>query len=497
MLHPNRRSGQPGRFGGQPRTMGPWPHFLAGWYGWAWPNLLIEDGGPTLLGRIATSATANPTPSPTAHLAGHAGASRYLVSRPSLNASLTPSAHRREVGRNLVLDLIGAIGVGVSLALVVSLLPTIARRGGLEPIGLAALAAAPFIANLLGAFAGRFGPRSTRQLALLRASGASSLLVLFILPTPPVMIVAGVVFWISLSFSNPFQLRMWGVMYPARLRGRIVGTLGTGRSAAMAAAALAGGVIADQVGGPAVVALGGLIGAVCAIAYVGLRAPAAAEPPRFSARDSVRVLRDRPVLARITLAQGFYGGGLVAAIPLYALVYVDRLDLSLGEVGVIGVLAAVSTTVSFMIWGVVVDRRGSIFALRIGSVFGLASLLIYAFAPNVAFLWAAAVAGGAAAASIDIGWTAIVSEHTSLASRSAAIAGMNALTGARGIAAAFLMSALLQLGILDVTGGLIVCSVATGIGVILYARTDVTAVAATPAVLNPTPATVRPGSAAA
>ena len=70
-----------------------------------WPNLLIEDGGPTQSGRIAP-ATAIPTPSPTAHLAGHAGDSRYVVSRPSLS----PSAHRREVGRNLALDLTGAVG---------------------------------------------------------------------------------------------------------------------------------------------------------------------------------------------------------------------------------------------------------------------------------------------------------------------------------------------------------------------------------------------------
>ena len=277
---------------------------------------------------------------------------------------LSPSAHRREVGRNLALDLTGAVGAGVSLALVVSLLPTIARRGGLDPIGLAALAAAPFIANLLGAFAGRVGPRSARQLAAIRVVGAASLLPLFVLPTPPVMVAAGIVFWVSLSLSSPFQLRLWGAMYPARLRGRIVGSLGMGRSAAMAIASLAGGVIADRIGGPAVVALGGLLGAACAIAYTGLRAPAAAEPPRFSARDSLRSIRGRPVLARITLAQGFYGGGLVAAIPLYALVYVDRLDLSLGDVGLIGVLAAVSTTVSFLVWGEVVDRAGSIVALR-------------------------------------------------------------------------------------------------------------------------------------
>ena len=95
--------------------------------------------------------------------------------RPSLRSS---TLRQRAVGRNLALDTIASVGVGVTVALVTTLLPTIARRGGLDPIGLAALAAAPFIANLLGAFAGRVGPRSRRQLALMRAAGAASLLVL-------------------------------------------------------------------------------------------------------------------------------------------------------------------------------------------------------------------------------------------------------------------------------------------------------------------------------
>ena len=72
--------------------------------------------------------------------------------------SLLSTASRRTIGRNLALDLVVAVGMGVTMALVSSILPTVARRGGLAPIGLSALAAAPFVANLLGAFAGRFGP---------------------------------------------------------------------------------------------------------------------------------------------------------------------------------------------------------------------------------------------------------------------------------------------------------------------------------------------------
>jgi DHA1 family inner membrane transport protein len=408
-----------------------------------------------------------------------------------LRPSIFNSATRRAIGRNLALDLVVAIGMGVTLALVNAILPTVARRGGLEPIGLSALAAAPFIANLLGAFAGRLGPRSTAQLALTRGLGAASLLVLFFVTTPPVMVAVAVVFWLSLSFGGPFHLRLWGAMYPARLRGRVVGVLGMGRAAAGALAAFGGGVLADRIGGERAVAVAGLIGVVCAVGYVGLRAATAERPVPFSARDSVRALRERPFLGRIALAQGFYGGGLIAAAPLYALVHVDRLDLTLSDVGVIGILAAIATTVAFPIWGVVADRHGALTTLRLGSAIGLLSLVGYALASSVAVLWAAAIAAGIGSASIDTGIAAAVSDHTPLSTRAAAMAGWNALTGARGIVAAFLMSTLLQLGIVDVRAGLLLCAATSGAGVLLFVR------AGRHAMGRPEPARVPDGAAVA
>ena len=66
---------------------------------------------------------------------------------------------------------------------------------------------------------------------------------------------------------------------------------------------------------------------MCALGYAGLRAPDRRAPAVFSPRDSFRALRS-PHPHRVALAQGFYGGGLIAAAPLYAIVNVDRLDLS-------------------------------------------------------------------------------------------------------------------------------------------------------------------------
>ena len=260
--------------------------------------------------------------------------------------------------------------------------------------------------------------------------------------------------------------------------------IGTGRAAAGALAALAGGLLADRSAGRRPSRSAGLIGVACAVAYAGLRAQAAGDLPRFSARDSIRALRERPVLGRVALAQGFYGGGLIAALPLYALVYVDRLDLSLSDVGIIGILAAAATTVSFLAWGMVADRFGAMVAMRIGTAIGSRGPARCTRSPRTSsLLWLAAVAAGAASASIDVGMAGVVSDHTRCRRAPPAMAGWNAITGARGIVAAFLMSALLQAGIVDVTTGLLICAVSTAIGVALYVRTGTDAEAATSPVM--------------
>jgi MFS family permease len=374
----------------------------------------------------------------------------------------------RPISRSLSLDLVASIGHGATGALVSTLLPTIARRGGLEPLGLALLSAAPFMTNLLSVFAGRIGPQTARQFALLRAIGAGSLVLMVFVPHAAVIVAVAFLFWISASFSTPFQLRLWGATYPGHLRGRVLGVLGTGRAAATAVAALTGGVLADRLGGPTAVGLAGLFGAICALAYAGFRASQAIAPLAYTARESIQAMRDRPMLQRVALAQGFFGGGFIAAGPLFALVYVDRLDLSLSDVGVLGVLGAGATTFSFLVWGTVADRFDPLAAMRWGSILGLVGLLVYALAPGYALLLPAALAIGISNSSIEVGVSGVISDHTPLVSRAAAMSGWNAITGARGLVAPFFMSALVQFGIVSVTVGLLLCAAASATGVALF-----------------------------
>jgi MFS family permease len=372
--------------------------------------------------------------------------------------------------RNLALDLTAAVGVGVTFSLVTALLAPIGRRAGMDPLGLAMLGAAPFIANALGMLAGRWGARSQRQLAAIRATGAVLIVSLVLAPVPIAMIGAAFAYWITMSFGMPFQARLWGEIYPSRLRGRLLGLIGTARGGAGAIAVFVAGLVAVSIGDVPALALVGVVGVMTAVAWVHMRAPNAADPPKFSARGSLRLIRDNTTLKNTLLAQGFYGGGLIAAMPLYALVQVDRLHLSLAEVGFIGLLAAASNTISYLGWGMLTDRRGGPVVLGVASAFGLVSLAAWAVAPQVAVLYVAAIAGGVAGAGIDLGLQSAMITGVPTEERGAVMAGWNALTGIRGAAAPFIATGLVQAGVLSVTGALVACAIVTAIGVALYSR---------------------------
>ncbi|MFO1541561.1 MAG: MFS transporter [Chloroflexota bacterium] len=365
-------------------------------------------------------------------------------------------------------DVAGALGMGITMALVSGLLPGAARKAGIDPVGLAVIAAAPFLANRLGVYAGRTGPWSTRGFALLRAGGALLLVLLVVLPVPGS--IAGIVlgYWLTIAFGIPIQHRIWGAIYPVATRGRYLGFVIAGRTAAGGVAALVGGLLADRIGGFGAIAIAGCAGALCALVTAGIRAPLPAGAGSFSVRETWRAYRDVPALRRVGWAQGFYGGGLIAAGPLYALVQVDRLGLSLAQIGTIAVVGSIAATGSGLAWGRISDRRGGLAIIQVGTVLGALSLLCYAFAPSLVVLWLAAILVGLANAAMETGWPSLVADHTSLADRAKAVAGLNALTGARGLIAPFIGPVLVQAGVLSVTTAIVLCSVATAFGAFLY-----------------------------
>ncbi len=370
--------------------------------------------------------------------------------------------------RNLAIDIGVNAGAGLTMSLVGVILPVVARREGVDALGLAVLATTGFVANILTLFAGRIGVRSPRGIVVLRAIGGACLVLMLPFPAPATLALLVLVFWLSISMVFPYQVRLWGAIYPTGARGRLVGLVGTGRAATAAIAALAGGALADRIGGLEVIALGGLAGMALGALAWGYRVPGTTSEAPYDFRRSLRALNASPRLRRITVAQGFQGAGFVTAAPLFAFVHVDRLQLSLSEVGFLGILAAGATTLACLPWGGMVDRRGGLRVFRLGSFGAVVALILYAWAPGYPALCAAAIATGICNASVEMATQAVISESVPAAERTAAMAGWSAVLGIRGVISPFIGTTLLTLGIVDVAGGIAIAATFAAVGVLLF-----------------------------
>ena len=370
--------------------------------------------------------------------------------------------------RNLSLDLSAAMGLGATLAVVGALLPSAARREGMDSIGLAGLAALPFLASLLSLLAGRIGPRTPRGLAILRAAGSAGLLLVIIAPQPLPIALAMFGFWAAMSLGAPMQQRLWAGMYPSSDRGRLLGIVGSGRSLAAMVVLLAVSAVATGSGWLPIVALVALVGVGTAVATSRLSLPPEDVAQSFSAAGSIATVLRRPMLRRITMAQLVFGAGLVAAPALIAMVQIDRLGLAMEDVALAGLIGAAATTTMFGLWGRVAGRTGPLVTMTAGTLLGTLSMAAFAFAPDLAAVLAASAVLGAAGAAIDVSWPLLIADHAAHAEQAAAAAGLGAIMGLRGLIMPFIIVAPIQVGLMDSTGGLILCVLATGAGAAIY-----------------------------
>ena len=366
-------------------------------------------------------------------------------------------------------DLASAIGIGAVMAVVGALLPAAARQQGLGALGLALLAALPFAANLLSLLAGRIGPRTPAQLALLRMAGASALVLVALMPHPAVIALATFAFWASFVLGVPLQQRLWSGMYPASERGRLIGIVGTGRFTAATAALLIATLFAGGAHDGLILIAIAFVGAIAATATARLRPPDDEPIAPFSVAESLRSIGRHKVLQRLTLAQLFFGAGLVASPPLIAMVYVDRLALTLDEVALAGLVLFATRAVAVGPWGRLAVRVGGLRTAAIGSGFAVAGLLGFAAAGELSMVLLASAAIGAAGAAIEVAWPVVIAENAEPEAQAAAAAGLTAIMGARGLIVPFVMMAPIALGLISVTAGLVIAASVTLAGAVLYA----------------------------
>ncbi len=372
--------------------------------------------------------------------------------------------------RNLALDLSSAVGLGSTMAVVGVLLPSVARREGLDTMGLAALAALPFLASLMTLFAGRIGPRSPARMSLLRSLGALGLLFVLIAPDPLFIALAIFGFWIAFSLGSPLQQRIWATIYPSADRGRMLGYVGTSRSLAGMLALSAIAIVAAAHGFGAIVAVVAVVGAICSLAVSRMAVPGIEVDHRFSALDSIRSVTGQPMLRSITAAQLLFGAGFVAAPALIAMVHVDRLGLGVDEIALAGLVSYGSTAVTFSLWGRLACRAGALVTISSGTLIGVVAMTLFALAPTFPLVLLATVLLGAAGAAVDTSWPLLIADHAPADRQGEVAAGLNSIMGFRGLLVPFLVMAPIRAGITDETGGLLIAALCMVAGAVLYAR---------------------------
>jgi MFS family permease len=392
------------------------------------------------------------------------------------------SSRRATVVHNLVVDLVAATGFGIAVAVIAGLLPSIARQSGLEPIGLAALSAAPYAANVIAVVSGRMRLHRPADVVVVRVVTYLPAILMLVLP-PAGWLIVVLIFWIGNSVATPLQIRLWGLIYPDHVRGRMVSIIRTGQAAAIGVTVVVGGALADRVGGPVVAAAAGLIATALALSYLRLRLSSAARevepPPRYTIAEAVDALSASVRLRRLVVAQGVWGVGTIAAAPLYPLVLVDSLHLPLSEIGALGLIGSVVTTVSYLGWGVLSDRRGGVTVLVVGACLAAPAPILCVQAMGttggtaLAILVAAGILGGLAGAANDIGQIWAISDMTTIAERRMVLAGWASVTGIRGMAAPLVSATLVQAGIVDVRFALVGCAMVQVVGLLLFIRTAI------------------------
>jgi predicted MFS family arabinose efflux permease len=318
--------------------------------------------------------------------------------------------------------------------------------------------------------AGKIGPRTPQRLALLRATGAGALALVFFIPGPLVILFATFVFWATFALGQPLQQRLWSMMYPSDRRGKLLGIVGTGRFAAGTLALLAVTLLIDSSAGRFVIMAVAIVATISAFAIGGVKLPPTEPQRSFGIAEALRILREQPVLRRVTLAQILYGAGIVSAGPLIAMVYVDRLGLGMSDIALAGLTVYAATALAFGPAGRFANRIGGLRAIALGSLLSGASLVIFAVAPSLVGVLIAAVVLGISSAAVNVSWPLILAEHASLEQQASVAAGMATIMGARGLVAPFLLMLPISAGLLGVTEGLIICVALSSAGALIYAQ---------------------------
>jgi MFS family permease len=319
-----------------------------------------------------------------------------------LMGELSPS-----VRHNRNADFYAAAFFGVFVS-ILPFIPVVLRRLGASAEWIAFYNAQPFLGYLFVPLSAMLMPRQRGlkwyATVFWLLSRGSFLLVAFITRWE-MLIGLTLVFWICETFPLPVYTRMMQAIFPAGVRGRVMAFVRVGLSLVNLAMTPLAGWLLDAAGYRVLFPIGSVCAVLATFLFLRLRFNDEDVPPNpaSSAASLWRLLGEDGRFAVYLGGLTLFGFGFLSGTALQALVQVDRLQLSYGEIGALGVVHSVFFLLGYLVLGRLLDRFGGAHTLRWVFVIGAAVPLSYLFATSGWMLAPAFAAMGLVNAGMDLG----------------------------------------------------------------------------------------------
>lgn len=351
---------------------------------------------------------------------------------------------------NLRIDAAAALIFGMFYAGAISFLPVVLRRMGASSDMLALYVAQNYLGSLLASFSvllmrGR-SPKAF-GLAFWLISRSLFLLAAFVTNAAWMLVLTGF-FWLFEAFPSPAYTRIIQAIYPNPYRGRALGIVRVGMVLAMIVATPLAGWALDRYGHRLILPIASALGVIATLIFARIRVDGLVHnPPAGQSLGSIwGILAHDRRFALYMFGFSVYGLGFLVGMPLFAIVQVDRLQLSYTALGYLGLLQSLFWLAGNLVWGRLIDTRGGVWVLRANVGIAIILPLSYIWAANAWMLIPAFIAQGIIAAGIDLG---IISTGIELADpeRVAEYSALQAtIIGVRGMLGPFIGAALVGAG---------------------------------------------------
>ena len=205
----------------------------------------------------------------------------------------------------------------------------------------------------------------------------------------------------------------------------------------------------DVYGHRVVLPIAAICGIMSALIFGGMQIDEKSLPPLSAqaGRGIWSILKTDPRFTLYILSLTLYGLGLLVGAPFFAVIQVDRLQLSYTTIGMLNLVQSITWLVSTPIWGRLLDRRGGLWVIQINLGIAVILPLSYLWATNAWMLLPAFIVSGIISAGIEMG---VLTTGIDLAKKDRVAeysALQSVIIGIRGMVGPFLGSALIYTGL--------------------------------------------------